>query len=856
MKIKIRRKIHSCVYPGSLIQQNHGEAPTEQHGILKWDVDNFTSEFIPIHNDFGYATFGVADGVIEEAPINVPNKVRARIFTKDTTISQTKNIITDLNKKHQIISLSVIPTGLGISTGQIGQANVNDVNNVSNQEQLLKTWLKNNIDDITKVQTNEIIEINRKLNTALPEKEILTGIEWSLKYFSFSNMFSYGEDNYLDFESLQGSVGLFGANHSGKSTFLEALMFTMFDKCSRASRGVDILNVAKNEFNSKLCFSYDGQDYFIERKGKRQKKRTNVKIDANFYTIDSNGVKQDLSGIDRKDTYKRIKKYLGEHDIFVNTLMSLQNNTSGFVYQKQAERKAFLADLLGIAIFEQLRVLASNEIKESEVLLKEFKKTNFENILANIEVQLEVDKKAALGAKDLLVKTKESIKILNDEIIKNTQTLKDVPDEKLDEDALLKQKKQYEQNIVNEESLKKRLLIKQQEIEVQLVNLTGIANKAKDVPKQYEESIEVQTEQHEIFNKWNRADINVKAMGSTSDKLLKLEYDSNCKYCMNNIFVKDAIEVKSKLEKKQEELVILKIELDKADNKLLEYKDIKKKNKTYTELIKKIDVLKMSRGKVETALVQKDLNILTTKNNLLGVQVKLDLYEKVKDYIIFNESVEEVIKLKKLESLRAERLQTSQESESTKLGKTIAVHEERMINYRKSMEDMESIENKLIVFKYYLKAVHKDGIPKLLIQEAIPIIEAKINNILELITDFSVKFDMDDSSIIASIYYDNENFWPIELTSGFEKFVISLAIRIALTQISNLSYSNFMIIDEGWGNFDAENLGNVGKIFEYLENNFKFLLIVSHIDTLKDAVNNMIEIDMSSGESYINNMAV
>ena len=183
----------------------------------------------------------------------------------------------------------------------------------------------------------------------------------------------------------------------------------------------------------------------------------------------------------------------------------------------------------------------------------------------------------------------------------------------------------------------------------------------------------------------------MKAMESTSDKLLKLEYDSDCEYCMNNVFVKDAIEVKSKLERKRKEFAVLKVELDKIDSKLLEYKDIKKKNKTYTELIKRIAVLKMSKSKAETALVQRDLDIARNENNLLGIQAKLDLYEKVKDYIIFNESVNETIRLKKSEYLRTERLQASQESELTKLGKTIAVHEERIVNYRKSMKDMGSI---------------------------------------------------------------------------------------------------------------------------------------------------------------------
>jgi DNA repair exonuclease SbcCD ATPase subunit len=843
-------------YPGSLIMQNHGEAPTEDHGILKWNIENLTSEFIPIENKYGYVTFKVSNGIIEEEPLNIPEKPRVRIFIKDTTMAQVKDIVTDLNKRYKVASLSVVPTGSGTNTTQLGNANINDVNNVSNQEKLLRVWLKNNIDKITKKQIDEIVEINRKLNTALPEREVLTGSQWSLKNFSFSNMFSYGEDNYIDFETLQGSVGLFGLNHSGKSTLLESLMFTMFDKCSRANRGVDILNVAKDEFNSKLCFTYEGQDYFIERKGKRTNK--SVKIDADFYTIDSNGNKQDLSGVDRKDTYKRIKKYLGEYDIFVNTLVSLQNNSSGFVYQKQSERKAFLADLLGIAIFEQLRLLASNETKESEVLLKEFKKTNFERILADTEVQLDNDEKKFTELKEVLTKTKSDIKELNKKIIEDIKTLKDVPDDvlNLDRETLLIKETKYKDSIIKKQNEKKDILSKQNEAKIQVEDLNKIADKAKNIPNKYDEYLEIQKEQNEVFNRWDREKINVGVMESTSNKLLKLEYDSDCKYCMNNIFVKDAIEIKSQLTKKQEILAKLKKELDEINSKLEEYKDIKNKNKQYIELTKRINKLNLLLGESFTLLARKDLDIVNDENNLSKIQEKIELYEKVKDYISFNEKVQEIITLKKKRLKELEKTQGLQEEQIERLNGNIAIQKERIINYRKSMKDMDEIENKLTIYKYYLKAVHKDGIPKLLIKESIPMIEMKINNILELITDFSVKFDVDDSSIIASIYYNENNFWPVELTSGFEKFIIGLAIRIALTQISNLSYSNFIIIDEGWGNFDAENLGNVGKIFEYLENNFKFILIVSHIDALKDTVNDMIEINVNDGESHINNMTI
>ena len=44
--------------------QNHSEAVYPHHGILVWDVDSKTSQFVIMHNDYGYATVDVEDGKI------------------------------------------------------------------------------------------------------------------------------------------------------------------------------------------------------------------------------------------------------------------------------------------------------------------------------------------------------------------------------------------------------------------------------------------------------------------------------------------------------------------------------------------------------------------------------------------------------------------------------------------------------------------------------------------------------------------------------------------------------------------------------------------------------------------------
>jgi len=166
---------------------------------------------------------------------------------------------------------------------------------------------------------------------------------------------------------------------------------------------------------------------------------------------------------------------------------------------------------------------------------------------------------------------------------------------------------------------------------------------------------------------------------------------------------------------------------------------------------------------------------------------------------------------------------------------------------------MKKIEKDLNSLIYYSKALSKDGIPYTLINQIVPKLEEEANNILALMTDFSIMFEMDGKNINLKLVYNEDTFWPIELASGFEKFISSLAIRIAITKISNLPKSNFIVIDEGWGNFDSENLSNVDTIFNYLKTQFDFALIVSHIDALKGSVDESIEISQKDGFSQIVN---
>jgi DNA repair exonuclease SbcCD ATPase subunit len=111
---------------------------------------------------------------------------------------------------------------------------------------------------------------------------------------------------------------------------------------------------------------------------------------------------------------------------------------------------------------------------------------------------------------------------------------------------------------------------------------------------------------------------------------------------------------------------------------------------------------------------------------------------------------------------------------------------------------------------------------------------------------------MEGKNINAYICY-GDDMWNLELSSGMERFVSSLAIRIGLINVSTLPRPNFFILDEGMGSLDSDNLANMEGAFNYLKTQFDFVMVITHIDTIKDFTDMQIPINVSAdGYSKIN----
>ena len=83
------------------------------------------------------------------------------------------------------------------------------------------------------------------------------------------------------------------------------------------------------------------------------------------------------------------------------------------------------------------------------------------------------------------------------------------------------------------------------------------------------------------------------------------------------------------------------------------------------------------------------------------------------------------------------------------------------------------------------------------------------------------------------------------------EFVSSLAIRIGLINDSTLPRPNFLVIDEGCGTLDGDNLANMGRALSQLKTQFDFIMVITHLDVVKDYMDTLVPIESVDGFSKV-----
>ena len=843
----------TIAYAGSMIQQNHGEA-LDKHGYLLWDVESRTFEEVDIPNDYGFYTLDVHNGIVPDVT-DMPLKPRLRVRVSNTDPTQIKRALTEIKKKYKVEEFTVtrMDTLSKQKTGDFDDSlAIGNVRDVEYQNELIKDYLQRQYlaDDDT---IDKIKQINREMNSKLVDDDVTPNIQWVPKTFEFSNMFSYGENNKIEFDSVKGMVGIFAPNASGKSSLFDAISFCIFDKTSRTYVAKNVLNNRKDNFYCKLHFQIEGVDYYIERRAKLINKGRNLKVDVSFWKDDEGGITS-LNGEQRRETNTNIQQYLGTYDDFVLTTLSLQGNNSLFIDKSQSERKEILAQFMGVDVFDKLYTFASDENRDNASLIRKFKQDDFTQKLADIEIGLKA-KEAEYRLEDVnLTTVKDKVEVLNQKLISLNEKIVKVKSDNYSLEELEANKLKAENSLIQ--------LISQRDVtqsKIQTLEETHIQLEEEidsfdedEITKEYDLYKKYSNDIRDVKNDLEKFEIRYESL---NDKLVHLEshkYNKDCDICLENS--ETIIDAKVKAEA---DLAILDIErkskMEDRDRLLLAIDTRKKYEDLHNELIK----LKGKEIKAE-----KDVNTLINKLSTFETQeVKLEnevyqVTQLIADYLNNEKQIkkntilrDEIVDVR--HSLgKSKQLLKNSESDILILNGEVSSLKNQKQTIEARISEVRELEDQFTLYEYYLNALGKDGVSYELISKALPMIEGEVNNILGQIVEFGLQLEMDGKNINANIVYDDQK-WSLEMCSGMERFISGLAIRIALINVCNLPRPNFLVVDEGFGTLDSENLTSLYMLFAYLKTQFEFVMIISHIDSMRDVVDTLMEIKKVNGFSNI-----
>jgi DNA repair exonuclease SbcCD ATPase subunit len=844
-------KEHTIAYCGSLIQQNHGESL--EHGYLTWDIPTKKATFEKIENDYGYYTLEIDNGVVPMVD-DMPKKARLRVRISNTDSSMIKKVTSKIHKTYGIkeISINRTDTLSQSKTGdRLNKINVGDVRNTDYQYTLMDDYLRRQyaIDDIVLAK---IKVINEDLNSQLPEEEVSRNVHWKLKKFEFDNMFSFGDKNIIDFEKTNGSVGLFAANASGKSSLLDALSFCLFDTCSRTIYARDVMNNKQATFNCKLNFSVSDQDYFIERRAKKHK-NGHVKVDVDFWITDDAGDRVSMNGDQRRTTNLNIRKIIGDYSDFIMTALSLQSQGNVFIEKTQKERKEILAQFMDINVFDQLYCLAQEEIHDVAAILRNLKKHDYGYELSEAEQKYELSKddydKFEVIRKELV----KHQKIKNSEVLLLSKKLNNIDSAVVDIDSLEKQNQNLNEKSDNIDDDIDNIEVKTTDNKELFHTINNDLMKYTEVEKKYLEYQHLITDRDGIKLRLDNLKQEVRFKLDKVEKLNKHEYDPDCDYCVKNPFVKDAMKTKGELEDDKKTAQSMLLSFNQYEDKInTEYPTIEDDKQIYDKLLLDFDRVKSQQRNLNSEKVSLMSQRTSLETQIEATDDKILRYYENEDMIQANKEIEKQISKaqEKLDNLNIKLSQS--DTEMKKLHGEVTIYKNKIDQINKTIQEIKDLEDNFEAYEYYMDAVKRDGVPYELITKVLPTIETEVNGILDQIVDFNMVLEMDGKNINTKIVYDEHNVWPLELSSGMERFISALAIRVALINLSNLPRPDFLAIDEGFGVLDSDNLNSLAMLFDYLKGQFKFLMIISHIDAMRDIMDVLVEIKKENGYSSVN----
>ncbi len=331
--------------------------------------------------DLDFSTFEnpIIQVVWEDLPEN---------FTQD----KLKSVKHYFSKKYNTTNVNVLTKAKNVETETMQSIDVSvNINDAQYQLELITNYLKSKGHED---KSEDILAINRMVENRMSgdEENQAQFKKWYIRNIEFSNFLSYGENQRLDFDKLNGIVVVESdpPNFGGKTVLtVDLLMFLFFNETTKTTKAEEIFNrfSNKDKVHVKGEITIDGEDYVIIRNIERKLSKKgdwNVKTELDFFKKLSDGTLLNFTGEQRRETEAFIKNSIGTKEDFLMTILTTGSNLEELLESKPTARGQVLSRFMGLEFLKRKEEVAKE-------IYSEFSKQKISNIYSSEQLKTDIE---------------------------------------------------------------------------------------------------------------------------------------------------------------------------------------------------------------------------------------------------------------------------------------------------------------------------------------------------------------------------------------------------------------------------------------------------------------------------------
>jgi exonuclease SbcC len=679
---------------------------------------------------------------------------------------------------------------------------------------------------------------------------------------TLKNFLAYRDPGSLRFEGMHIAC-LAGPNGAGKSSLLDALTWALWGK-ARSNSPDELIHQGQKEMRVTLTFDQGGSLYRVMRQRKSGKRGASL-LELQAWDPQEESWRG-ISEATMRGTQQKIENLLRlDYETFVNSAFLVQGRADEFTTKTPGQRKQVLANILGLSRWEIYENRAKERISETKAGIQRLdgRLEEIERELAQREShegELKEAEDGAHQASEALHGAEErwsDIKQTRQELVAYQRQIDDLSRQIVAQEKEI-QETEGEIETTQVQANTAALQAALEEARQALLDFEPLQGRQEEVSQE----LTGLGEERAHLDGINRALVPETEPMKERIEILKAATEPECPTCGQALtdehrqqLIRDlSAEVESRRAQyraNQERIKHLKGQLA----------DLEGERKNLAEQLKARPTVEKKIGELETALAhagQAAARVGSLKQKLTRwKQEQTENQEKRHELEQQADGAERQLRTASLTQADVDKLRLEKRLADERVGgarQQLAALDTFEEMRTKRLAERDQLAEALGLYQELREAFSKRGVPAMIIETAVPELERTANDLLARMTDGRMHVRIHTQREIKTgelrealdiVISDELGSRPYEMYSGGEAFRINFAIRIALSRLLARragAQLRALFIDEGFGTQDARGREHLIAAINSIQDDFDRILVITHIDELKDAFPARIEV--------------